>query len=173
MSRKDEMNEIAKSIENMETYSSILRSLNKEKDSKKTIEFMKRFKESFDAALIAGEENEQDIALNEASIVLAFNCNDRFIKLAQAAIGISRDPNQVGKIVADILKVILFKIPNKATAYNNMKTKVLNLNVADIASTNLPITAAYGQGITLIKTLLNGYSPEFIKKVLINIAKYL
>ena len=157
----------------MDTYSSVMRDLNKQK-SDKIKDFMASFKDAFDDAMEDKLEDHQDVALVAAKKVLAQNISWRFMKLAQAVVGISNNPEEVGRIVADIVKVILARMPkDKLSLYNNMRTKILNLNVAEISNTKLPDTAAYGQALTLIKTLLNGYDSEFVKKVLISASKYL
>lgn len=164
MSRQIELAIIlASTEESVETYSAALRELNKN-DSKNTISFMKQFKDAFDDALEQGLEDHQDVALMKA---LASQ-ESRLIKLARTVIA-GNDPIQVGKTVAHIIKVILARVPQgKDVTYNTMRNKILNLNVAEISGTSLPDTAAYGQSITLIKTLLSGYDPEFVRKVLVS-----
>ena len=159
--------------ESLDTYSSVMRDLNKQK-SDKIKDFMVSFKEAFDDAMEDELEDHQAVALSAAKKVLAHNVSWRFTKLAQAVVGISDNPEEVGRIVADIMKVILARMSkDKLSVYNNMRTKILNLNVAEISNTRMPDTAAYGQALTLIKTLLNGYDSEFVKKVLISASKYL
>ena len=163
MNRKKELFMVLSSVaESTDTYSSVLRELNKNDDVEKRTLFMKKFKEAFDNAMDQDLDDHEDIALNEA----------RKVKLAQLAMG--NNSNQVGKIVADIVKVILARVPHdRVSTYNNMRNKILNINVSDVSGKNLPDTATYGQAITLIKTLLSGYDPEFIKKVLISAANNL
>lgn len=159
---------LASTEESVDTYSSALRRLNK-KNSKNTIEFMKRFKDAFDDALEQDLEEHQNIALRKA---LAFK-ESRLVKLAKTVIA-GNNPVEVGKTVAHIVKVILARVPDKKDiTYNTMRNKILNLNVAEISGTALPDTAAYGQSLTLIKTLLSGYDPEFVRKVLISASNYL
>jgi len=172
MSRKKELFLVLSSFAELtDTYSSVLRDLNKNNDKEKIKPFMKKFKEAFDNAMDKDLEDHQDIALNEAKKVIA-SPTDRFVKLAQLAMG--NNPTYVGKIVSDIVKVILARVPHdKVNTYNDMRNKILNINVADVSGKNLPDTATYGQAITLIKTLLSGYDPEFVKKVLISTANNL
>jgi flagellar biosynthesis/type III secretory pathway protein FliH len=159
--------------ESVDTYSGALRELNKQ-DSESTMLFMKEFKDAFDNALEQGAEDHQDVALQEANKVLAEESKPRIIKLAQTAISTSNDPNEIGKTVAEIVKIILARMTeDRGTVYNNMRNKILSLNVAEISGTNLPETAAYGQSLTLIKTLLSGYDAQFVQQVLVSASNHL
>jgi len=174
MSRMSELFVVLASVEeSADTYSSVLRELNKEDDTEKRKRFMKKFKDAFDKAIDKDPDNHQEIALVSAKKSIAHS-SERFVKLAQVAVGISNNPNEVGKTVADIVKVILARVPHDRIAtYNTMRNKIMNINVAEISGTQLPDTATYGQAITLIKTLLSGYNPEFVKQVLTSAANYL
>ncbi|KKN74495.1 hypothetical protein LCGC14_0390120 [marine sediment metagenome] len=166
MDRKSELLTIlASTEESVDTYSSTMRELNKN-DPKKIQLFMKKFKDAFDNVLDQGlEDNHQDIALEEARA----SYHSRFVKLAQAAVGTSNNPNEVGKTVAEIVRVILARVPQeKDITYDTMRKKILSMNVAEISGTTLPDTAAYGQALTLIKTLLSGYAAEFVQQVLVS-----
>ena len=99
---------LASTEESVGTYSSVMRELNKQ-DSEKRKLFMRKFKDAFDAALDADNEDHQQVALMSAQKVLAHS-SERFVKLAQTAVGIGNNPNEVGKTVADIVKVILKQV---------------------------------------------------------------
>jgi hypothetical protein len=117
---------------------------------------MKKFKDAFDEVVDKDISDHQDEALRRAKLVLKSNAENRFEKFSQVAINVGRNPNEVGKTLANIIKVVLARVPQDRTrVYNIMKEKIHNLNVAEIANTKMPGTATYGQAITLIKTLLN------------------
>lgn len=159
------------SNESANTYSATMRELHSS-SPEKVKPFMKAFKNAFDDALENNIDNHQYVALMAAKKA---HVSVRFNKLAQAAISSGgSNPNEVGRIVADIIKVLLARVPHdKSSVYRIMKDKILNINVVDISNKKLPDTATYGQAITLIKTLLSGYNSEFVKQVLINAANYL
>lgn len=162
--RKLQLSKICESIEETtDTYSSVMRRLNKEK-SKDLKSFMGKFKNAFDEEMDKNNEDHQNSALLKAKAIF----NLRFVKLAELLVFSSGSPEEVGKTVAYIVKVILSRFPrDDRISIENIKEKILNLNVSEISNTHLPNTASYGQALTLIKTLLNGYNPEFVKKVLI------
>lgn len=153
-----------------DTYSSMMRKINK-KNPESMKSFMKSFKEAFDSAIDHDLDAHQDVALLEAQKKLSYNLLVEFAKTAQA---LYADPNVVGKALSDVSKLLLSRVPHdKVKAYDNVRSKLMNMNVSEISSTNLPDTAAYGQIITLMKTLLHGYDSEYIRNVLSSTANNL
>jgi len=151
--------------ETTETFSAAMRKLNK-KEPEKVLEFMKAFKEAFDEALEEGVDDHQSVALLQAQKTVASKSENGFLKLAQMMTA-GRNPQEVGSSLAQVIKILMEKLPHdKSASLANMRGKVSKLNPTEIALAAMPETAAYGQSITLIKTLLNGYSPEYIKQVL-------
>jgi hypothetical protein len=149
-----------------DTFSSHMRKLNKE-DPEKAIAFMKAFKEAFDNALDNNLDNHQDVALLCAKESVANIKEDRLLKFAQATLFSKQNPQEVGASLARVINILMDKLPHdKAGALQNMRGKLSKINPTDIALSNMPETAAYGQSITLVKTLLNGYSPKYIQQVL-------
>ena len=156
-----------------DTYSSTMRAINKD-NPKKLQQFMKTFKDAFDSALNNDEEYHQDVALEEAKNANNCNLSYKFMKLAQLSISAQENPDFVGRNLASIIKILLSKVPHdKAAAYENMRSKILNMSAAEITNINMPITAAYGQALTLLKTTLNGYQPGYITNVLASTARHL
>ncbi len=152
--------------ETTETFSAAMRKLNK-KEPKKVVEFLRAFKDAFDEAMDEGIDDHQNVALLQAKKSIASTNEDRFLKMAQTIIASNRNPQEVGASLAQIIKILMEKLPHdKQGALANMRSKVSKLNPTEIALSTMPETAAYGQSITLIKTLLNGYSPEYIKQVI-------
>lgn len=149
-----------------DTFSAAMRKLNKD-EPEKILEFMKAFKEAFDEAMEEGLDDHQNVALLQAREKVASKKEDKIIKMAQAMMAANRNPQEVGASLAQVIKILMEKLPHdKSAALENMRGKVSQLNPTEIALASMPETAAYGQSITLIKTLLNGYSPEYIKQVL-------
>ena len=152
--------------ETTDTFSAIMRKLHKE-DPEKMIEFAKAFKEAFDDAMEEGIADHQTVALLQAKKSTASIQEDRFLKFAQTMMSSNRNPQEVGASLAQVIKILMEKLPHdRRGSLANMRNKVSKLNPTEIALSSMPETAAYGQSITLIKTLLNGYSPEYIKQVI-------
>ena len=153
------------------TYSATMREINKNNPELRE-EFMRKFKDAFDMAIEKGLQDPQTLALMEAKKSLGSNINYRLLKLAQIAR--TKDPAEVGRTLAAIVKIILTKLPyDSREAYENIRQKIMNLNTADISRKELPGTAAYGQALTLIKTMLHGYDQQFISKALSSLVKNL
>lgn len=154
------------SKETKETFSGAMRKLHKE-DPDKVMEFAKAFKEAFDEAMEEGLEDHQSVALLQAKQSIASMREDRILKMAQTMMAASHNPQEVGASLAKVVKILMEKLPHdRKNALENMRNKISQLNPTEIALSDMPETAAYGQSITLIKTLLNGYSPEYIKQVI-------
>ena len=91
----------------------------------------------------------------------------RIYKLGQMALS-SSDINITGRGIAEVIKFLMRKIPYEKRPHSimSLRQKIWNLNEYDMASKKSPNTAAMGQSITFIKTLLNGRAPGFIRNVL-------
>ena len=154
------------SKETTDTFSATMRKLHKE-DPKKMMEFARAFKKAFDDAMESGVEDHQSVALLQAKQSVAFLDESRFLKLAQTIMSSNRNPQEVGASLAGVIKILMGKLPyDRRDALENMRGKILKLNPTEISTSSMPETAAYGQSITLIKTLLNGYGSEYIKQVI-------
>lgn len=80
----------------------------------------------------------------------------------------SNDVNVTGRGIAEVVKFLMRKMPyeKRLHAIMSLRQKNWNLNEYDMASKKSPDTAAMGQSLTFIKTLLNGKPPGFIRNVL-------
>jgi transcription termination factor NusB len=98
----------------------------------------------------------------------------RLLKLGQAAMTLS-DIEITGKNIAEIIRFILSKIPYQKRPYALMKVrhKIWNLDEYDISSKKSPDTAAIGQAITFMKTLLNGKQSGYVRNVITEVVKRL
>jgi len=87
-------------------------------------------------------------------------------KLAQSlSLG---EPVTVGQEMAGIIGFILRSVPegDRLAALENLRSRLIELNAAEISAKTAPPSAAIGQSITFVKTLLNGLPYNYIKTVL-------
>jgi hypothetical protein len=155
------------------SYSSIMRKLNKSYDEETVKKFQKEYKKLFDQAYISGKEND-DAILEEALKCISMEDDMLAIKKLGSAIDMG-DPAFAGKYLADLLKFLLRRISvaNRDKAIFNLKKKIYYLNEYDMASKKTPPSSSIGQSITLIKTILLEHSPEYIRNVLNSIVRNL
>lgn len=87
-------------------------------------------------------------------------------KLAQTSLDLG-DPVTVGQEVAGIIGFILRSVPaeDRLHALEGLRLKLSQLDAADIAAKTSPPSAAIGQSITFIKTVLNGLPYNYVKTV--------
>ena len=78
------------------------------------------------------------------------------------------DPVTVGREMAGIIGFILRSVPQEGRmgALENLRGKLAALNPAEISSKQSPPTAAVGQAITFVKTILNGLPYNYVKTVI-------
>jgi hypothetical protein len=86
----------------------------------------------------------------------------------KAVRGFPHDPHYVANEIRNIIHVIIgrMSLESQQKAYPNLKSKFKNLNVAEISSKKQPGGSALGVSISLVKNILNGRDPYFIKMVL-------
>lgn len=98
----------------------------------------------------------------------------RMYKLAAAVIEMG-SPEEAGKGIADIVLFLMTRInmDKRKESVNKLRDKIWHLNEHDISSKKTPASAALGQSITFIKTILNGHQPQYIREVLSNIVRNL
>lgn len=173
------------------TYSSLIRDISKKYDEDILLQFRKIFKKHFDAALLDGKENPEKIALeasvefvnklednddNELNILNAEAYNyltDAFVKLSEPnTLG---NPQAVGEYLSNLIKFILRKIhpDNRNKSINNLKNKIYLLDEHSLARKKMPAAASIGQSLVIIKHLLFGKDPNYIRAVLNSIAQNL
>lgn len=157
--------------EETSTYSAMMREINKNRPEIRE-EFMRKFKDAFDRAMEENLEDHQTIALMEAKKSLGSNINYRLYSLGQLAM--TNNPTQVGQTLAKVVKVLLSRVPHdQAKAYSTIRNKIMTIDPGSLASQDFPVTASYGQAITLIKTMLYGYDLKFVTQALNSLVKNL
>jgi hypothetical protein len=159
-----------------DTYSSIMRSLNKDDDHDAMTSFQITFKQTFDAAYVAGEEYPEVIALNKAKTELNEKTAELKAMIVKTAAAIELgDADSAGHYLAELVKFLLKRISQdkRPKAIQSMKRKIYYINEFQIASRRTPPSSSMGQSISLIKTLLLEHNPTYIRQVLLGIIKYL
>lgn len=154
------------------SYSSLMRQIKDKYPSEILKQFRKIFKDAFDNAIINGEENPEDIALDEAMLFLD-GLEDNIQKVASAIeMG---DPLYAGKYIAEIIKFLMRRISpeRRKKSINGLRKKIFMLNEFDIANKNMPASSSLGQAISLTKNLLMMHSPGYIRAVLNSIVGHL
>jgi len=160
------------------TYSATLRELRKN-NPEQVESFMKFFKEAFEKAV----ENDLD-NLEETSLLEAFQKtkieskalkeNEQLIKIAFDSIELGR-PEIAGKDIANVIKFLTKKIKpvSRPEALRKLREKIWHLSETSMAAKKTPSSASLGQSLTFIKTVLNGHSSDYIRKVLEHIVRNL
>jgi len=85
------------------------------------------------------------------------------------------DPKAVAKHITNIILIMFsrFSINSRVKARSNIKRRVSNLNVQDMSMKKAPAGAAIGTSIALVKNILNGKDPYFIRTVIDEMKKYI
>jgi len=88
---------------------------------------------------------------------------------------IYENPQYVAKQIKSIIDIMLYKmsLESRVKAYPNLRKKINELNVPDMASKKTPGGASIGVSISLIKNTLNGKNPAYITQVLDELARML
>jgi hypothetical protein len=155
-----------------ESYSSVMRDLNKADDKDAMKRFQTAFKEAFDDALLDGGEHPEEEALEKA--FEAIDGGQEALEKAASAINLG-DPDTAGQYLAQLLKFVLRRISpeRRGKSIENLKRKVYYINEYDLAAKRSPASASIGNSITLLKTLLLEHKPEYIRATLNSVVKYL
>lgn len=87
----------------------------------------------------------------------------------------AQDPKFVAKQIKNIIYTILSRLKTESQHKSliNVKQKVNDLQVLDLANKKSPGGAAIGTSITIVKNILNGRDPFFIRRVLDELNKEL
>jgi hypothetical protein len=151
-------------------YSAVMRKLREKANPEQVKQFLQLFKQQFDKAVKGKINKPEKVALQNAMV--KFNKLHK-VKLDQkmvktAAITELGSSEQVGKYLSDIVKFTLQRIPQekRQQATDNLKQKFTVLNEGEIASKQLPESAALGQAITFVKHVLFGHDSKYIREVL-------
>jgi len=165
------------------SYSFVMRQLRQNGDDDRVKAFQSAYKEAFDEAYIENIDDIDEAALLQAMQVAKIKPDElddssemieieaevtyNLTKVAQAATDLG-EPAFAGHAISEIIKFLMRKISFEKRPHNFMKMrqKILELNEHEMAEKNSPDTASMGQSITLIKTLLNGKDPAYIRETL-------
>lgn len=155
-----------------ESYSAIMRELNKNYDNDTILKFQKEYKKLFDEKYLAGEENPEDGILSEALECIA---NEQFsiVKVGNAIeMG---NPEEAGRFLAGLIQFLVKRISpeRRQKSIDGLKRKIYYINEFDVASKRTPPSSSLGQSLTIIKTILVEHSPDYIRKVLNSIVSNL
>jgi len=87
--------------------------------------------------------------------------------------GFPHDSKFVAEQIRDIIDVMVgrMSLNSQQNAYPNIKSKLQELNISEISNKNQPGGSSIGTSISLIKNILNGRDPYFIKMVLDELSK--
>ena len=88
---------------------------------------------------------------------------------------IESDPSHVAKQIYGIIRIMIMRMPmdKRDSSFKNIKGRLDDFNIAEIGSKKTPGGASIGVSIGLIKNILNGRDPYFIRLVLDELAKIL
>lgn len=89
--------------------------------------------------------------------------------------GFPGDPKFVALQIRDIIDVMIgrMSIDAQQRAYPNLRGRIRNLPIADITKKKNPGGASIGVSIGLVKNILNGRDPFFIKTVIDELTRIL
>lgn len=88
---------------------------------------------------------------------------------------IYENPQYVAQQIKSIIDIMLYKmsLESRIKAYPNLINRINDLNVAELSSKRNPGGAAIGASISLVKNMLNGKNPAFIKQTIDELSKIL
>jgi hypothetical protein len=86
---------------------------------------------------------------------------------------LDQSPQYVAEQIKDIIGVMVGRMSPEAQmrAYPNIARKIMELNTVDIANKKSPGGASIGVSLSLVKNILNGRDPIFIKVVIDELTK--
>ena len=84
-----------------------------------------------------------------------------------------RDPKFVAKYIAGIILIMIskFSMKSRLNARSNIRRRVSLMNIQEMSNKKTPAGASIGTSIALVKNILNGKDPYFIKTVIDEIQK--
>ena len=85
------------------------------------------------------------------------------------------DPKYVAQQIHSIIKIMVMRMPmdKRGPSFQNIRGRLDDFNTSEIGSKKTPGGASIGVSIGLIKNILNGRDPFFIRLVLDELAKIL
>lgn len=154
------------------TYTEMLRRLNKKYPAEIVKEFRTIFKDTFDDALLQGEEDPEAPALEAAMEFI--DTLDQGVSKVAGAIEMG-DPLYAGKYIASMITFLMRRISmeRRSKAMNNLKNKIYAINEFDISRKKMPASSSIGQAISLTKNLLMMHPPQYVRAVLNSIVSNL
>lgn len=171
------------SVEDEVSYSSMMRTISKNYPKEVLNKFRSIYKEEFDNALLEGDDKPEDRAFNRAlQFVDTLNDELKTNSLSYIVDGLSKyganelgNPDDVGLYLANLIKFILRKISseNRQKSIRNLKHKILLLDEVSLANKKMPASSSIGQSLVVIKHLMFGKDPSYIRGVLNSIARNL
>lgn len=173
----EEKQEIDLSKLEANSYSAIVRELNKNATKEQVIEFLSLYKHNFDKSFKAKLQKPETIALKktfrEFQKKYDLKIDSKIIKEATLAeLGTAQ---QVGAYLANVVKFTLNKISpeNRAKSINSVKRKIYNFNENELANKKMPASAASGSAITFLKHVLFKHEAGYIRAVINEIVRNL
>ena len=152
--------------------------------------FMKDMYEIFDSKEVRAMEivNDLVIMFSDSIANLMSNGLDKKTALKNAYFTVKQkypikktaqvnenDPKFVAKYVAYIILIMIskFSLKSSGNARANLRRRISNMNIQDMSNKKAPAGAAIGTSIALVKNILNGKDPYFIKTVIDEIQRYI
>jgi hypothetical protein len=88
--------------------------------------------------------------------------------MKKEARGFDHNPKFVAQHIRNIIDVMVgrMSLESQQNAYPNLRAKIQELNIPEMSSKSQPGGAAIGASIGLVKNILNGRDPYFIKMVI-------
>ena len=85
------------------------------------------------------------------------------------------NPKYVAQEIAKVIGIMIsrLKYENRPNAYRSLKDKIVDLNVIEISNKKSPGGAAIGVSISLVKNMLNGKDPYFVRSVINHLSHYI
>ena len=85
------------------------------------------------------------------------------------------DPKYVAKEIRNIIGIMITRMPmdRRQPSFQNIKGRIDDFNVVEIGAKKTPGGASIGVSIGLVKNILNGRDPFFIRLVLDELSKLL
>lgn len=85
------------------------------------------------------------------------------------------NPTDIAHKIADIIHVLLSKlsVEGQRKARMNLRGRIQNFNLEEMRSKKSPGGASIGTSISILKNILNGNDPIFIRAVIMELSKIL
>jgi hypothetical protein len=93
----------------------------------------------------------------------------------KSTFGYPNDPKFVAKEIRNIIHVLIgrMSLESQVKAYPNIKSKINEFNITEMSGKKQPGGSPIGVSIGLVKNILNGRDPYFIKSVIDELSREL